>query len=74
MSPRMTTVLPFLLFLARFVDAQSNPCISFGKDFQDQGSYFQNSQSDDDFTFVQEFEGTADIQQRIYLFTYKGRL
>ena len=33
-------------------------CESFGMDFQDQGSYFQNNQSVDPFTFVSQFKGT----------------
>ncbi|KAF2812432.1 uncharacterized protein BDZ99DRAFT_383484 [Mytilinidion resinicola] len=32
-------------------------CVSFGMDFQDGGSYFQNSLSSDPFTFVSQFEG-----------------
>lgn len=35
----------------------SNPCVSYGVDFQDQGSYFQNISSTDPFTFVSFFEG-----------------
>jgi hypothetical protein len=34
-----------------------NPCKSYGIDFQDGGSYFQNQSSTDDFTFVSTFEG-----------------
>jgi hypothetical protein len=37
-----------------------NPCKSFGIDFQDGGSYFQNQSSSDDFTFVSTFEGCAN--------------
>ena len=32
-------------------------CLSFGMDFQDGGSYFQNNASTDPFTFVSQFEG-----------------
>ena len=32
-------------------------CEVYGMDFQNGGSYFQNSLSTDPFTFVQEFEG-----------------
>lgn len=47
----------FLLgLLARNAFAQT--CQSFGVDFQDGGSYFQNSLSTDPFTFVEEFEGS----------------
>jgi hypothetical protein len=35
----------------------NNPCKSYGIDFQDGGSYFQNKSSSDDFTFVSTFEG-----------------
>lgn len=34
-----------------------NPCRSYGIDFQDKGSYFQNISSTDPFTFVSTFEG-----------------
>lgn len=34
-----------------------NPCKSYGIDFQDDGSFFQNKSSTDDFTFVSTFEG-----------------
>jgi hypothetical protein len=37
-----------------------NPCKSFGIDFQDKGSYFQNQSSSDDFTFVSTFEGCQE--------------
>jgi hypothetical protein len=36
---------------------QDEQCVSFGIDFQDGGSYFQNISSSDDFTFVSTFEG-----------------
>jgi hypothetical protein len=36
---------------------QTEQCVSFGIDFQDGGSYFQNKSSSDDFTFVSTFEG-----------------
>ncbi|ORY12816.1 hypothetical protein BCR34DRAFT_563053 [Clohesyomyces aquaticus] len=32
-------------------------CVSFGMDFQNGGNYFQNSLSNDNFTFVSQFEG-----------------
>jgi hypothetical protein len=32
-------------------------CAAYGMDFQDGGSYFQNSNSPDPFTFVSEFNG-----------------
>ncbi|KAL9065001.1 MAG: hypothetical protein Q9157_007631 [Trypethelium eluteriae] len=43
-------------------------CISFGMDFQDGGSYFQNSLSQDNFTFVSEFEGCqSDVANNIFV-------
>jgi hypothetical protein len=45
--------------LARVTFAQDNPCITFGVDFQNGGSYFQNSLSTAPFTFAQEFEGES---------------
>lgn len=35
----------------------SDQCDTFGVDFQNEGSYFQNSLSTDNFTFVSRFEG-----------------
>jgi len=37
--------------------ALAQTCESFGVDFQNGGSYFQNSLSTDPFTFVEEFDG-----------------
>ena len=43
-----------------------NPCKSYGIDFQDNGLYFQNKSSTDDFTFVSTFEGCeADTANNI---------
>ena len=39
---------------------QYQTCESFGIDFQDKGSYFQNKSSSDPFTFVSTFEGCQD--------------
>lgn len=39
-------------------DDTPNPCVVDGVDFQDQGTYFQNSASTDLFSFVQVFKGT----------------
>ena len=38
-------------------DDTPNPCVAYGMDFQNGGSYFQNSNSNDNFTFVSEFDG-----------------
>jgi hypothetical protein len=32
-------------------------CVSYGMDFQNGKTYFQNSLSNDNFTFVSQFEG-----------------
>ena len=51
------------LSLAVTTIAQSDTCgtcQSFGVDFMSGGSYFQNSNSTDPFTAVQEFEGCAN--------------
>ncbi|KAK3116912.1 hypothetical protein LTR53_002208 [Teratosphaeriaceae sp. CCFEE 6253] len=44
-----------LLAFAAYTSAQT--CDSYGLDFQNGGSYFQNSLSSDPFTALQEFEG-----------------
>ena len=46
-----------ILFVCSLPYASAQTCISFGIDFVDGGSYFQNSLSTDDFTFVSEYEG-----------------
>ncbi|KAJ4359607.1 uncharacterized protein N0V89_000162 [Didymosphaeria variabile] len=40
-------------------DAEPDPavCHAYGMDFQSNGQYFQNSLSNDNFTFVEQFEG-----------------
>ncbi|KAF2460475.1 hypothetical protein BDY21DRAFT_384088 [Lineolata rhizophorae] len=40
--------------------AMAQQCLSFGMDFQNGGSYFQNSLSDDPFTFVSQFDHCQD--------------
>lgn len=58
MSPFLLHAGKFALFSAIFLpQVWSQDCVAFGVDFQDQGSYFQNSQSTDNFTFVSRFEG-----------------
>ena len=56
MSPLASLVcrLGLLALLARRSLAD---CESYGVDFQNGGTYFQNSLSTDPFTFVSEFEG-----------------
>jgi hypothetical protein len=46
----------FLLIVA-FVVGVFADCQSYGYDFVDGGSYFQNISSSDDFTFITQFEG-----------------
>lgn len=41
--------------------------MAFGVDFQDQGSYFQDSLSTDSFTFVSRFEGCQNTFAKNYL-------
>lgn len=38
-------------------DPSASPCHAYGMDFQSGGTYFQNSLSTDNFTFVEQFEG-----------------
>ena len=58
----------FLLSLTLFTSSvwsqadSYQDCESYGVDFQDQGSYFQNISSTDAFTFVQIFEGCQSAQ------------
>jgi hypothetical protein len=47
-------VVSFFLNLAV---AQTNPCVSYGVDYQDGKTYFQNVLLNDPFTFVSMFEG-----------------
>ncbi|KAI9714342.1 MAG: hypothetical protein M1820_000303 [Bogoriella megaspora] len=49
-----------LLALGLFGANAVAKCVSYGMDFQDKGSYFQNSLSTDPFTFVSQFEGCED--------------
>lgn len=44
-------------------------CVSYGMDFQNGGSYFQNSLSSSNFTFVSEFEGSKASDRAIILHT-----
>lgn len=50
--------LSLLALSARLVFAQDDQtCFSYGIDFQNGGSYFQNSLSSDDFSFVSQYSG-----------------
>lgn len=50
-------LVSFLLLAIAFVARAFADCQSFGYDFVDGGSYFQNISSSDDFTFITYFEG-----------------
>jgi hypothetical protein len=53
----MLVILSLVFLFLNTARAQSNPCVSFGVDYQDGGTYFQNNQSNVPFTFVSTFEG-----------------
>jgi len=62
----MLVRLSVISALFSIAKAQSNPCVSFGVDYQDGGSYFQNILSKNPFTFVSTFEGCqADVANNI---------
>ncbi|KAF1952505.1 hypothetical protein CC80DRAFT_381895, partial [Byssothecium circinans] len=43
-------------------------CESFGMDFQNKGSYFQNSLSNENFTFVSQFDGcNPDVAFNVFV-------
>ncbi|PSN60895.1 hypothetical protein BS50DRAFT_639589 [Corynespora cassiicola Philippines] len=46
--------------LVRSDDGTYANCQSYGMDFQNNGSYFQNSLSNDNFTFVTQFDNCSD--------------
>ena len=49
----------FLFLIVALVAEVFAQCQSYGVDFVDGGSYFQNISSSDDFTFISYFEGCA---------------
>ncbi|KAJ9635074.1 hypothetical protein H2199_008560 [Coniosporium tulheliwenetii] len=50
--------LGLMAWLAQRALSQTyNPCVSYGMDFQNGGSYCQNASSTDPFTFVSQFDG-----------------
>lgn len=65
-SSKCRLLLLSLLSATTFAQ-DDNPCQSFGVDFQDGGSYFQNSLSNASFTFVSKYEGSSN--ERILLFS-----
>ena len=57
--------------LFSIVHAQSNPCVSFGVDYQDGGTYFQNILANNPFTFVSTFTGCqADVANNVLVDPY----
>ena len=70
------SVLALLAVFAQVTYTQDdNPCKSFGIDFQDQGTYFQNSLSTSNFTFVSEFTGCqSDIANNIFVDPYANQV
>jgi hypothetical protein len=57
MSSLSWVVGGLLAFGSRMAMAdETEMCVSYGMDFQDGGSYFQNSLSNDNFTFVSQFD------------------
>jgi hypothetical protein len=54
---RVSTLAPALSLIALGARSVLADCVSYGMDFQNGKSYFQNSLSNDNFTFVSQFEG-----------------
>ncbi|KAF2434507.1 hypothetical protein EJ08DRAFT_646468 [Tothia fuscella] len=60
--------LAFFALLAGITFADDNPCVAYGIDFQDGGKYFQNSLSNESFTFVSQFHGCqADKASNVFV-------
>lgn len=55
--PRVSHFLTALASTTLKSRQDNGTCHSYGMDFQSGGSYFQNSLSNDSFTFVEQFEG-----------------
>jgi hypothetical protein len=45
-------------------------CVSYGMDFQNGKTYFQNSNSPDNFTFVSQFEGMYNLHNTSFHLAY----
>lgn len=65
-------VASLALALASAQPAFAQQCNSFGIDFQSGGTYFQNSESTNPFTALQEFEGCQDDVSNNLLITPDG--
>lgn len=62
MSSLLSYAGKFALLSAIFLpQVWSQDCVVFGVDFQDQGTYFQNSLSPEDFNFVSRYEGCQNV-------------
>lgn len=58
LASSLSLVIGLLALGGRTVLAQDGAtCLAYGMDFQNGGSYFQNSLSSDNFTFVSQFDG-----------------
>lgn len=61
-----SAALPEDMSMETSQDQQGSVCTTYGVDFQDGGSYFINTNSNESFTFVSKFEGcqndTASLQ------------
>jgi hypothetical protein len=55
--PRITTLSSALGLAVMGARSAMADCVSYGMDFQHGKTYFQNTDSADNFTFVSEFEG-----------------
>ena len=61
-------IVAVLPFASPQDEEECEECQSFAIDFQDQGSYFQNSESTEPFTALQEFEGcTNDTTHNVFV-------
>lgn len=54
-----------LLTTSALAQDQTQTCFVYGMDFQGGNTYFQNVASNDNFTFVQEFEGKTECAIRL---------
>lgn len=73
MSPLLPRAGKIALLSAFFLQkVWSEKCDTFGVDFQVDGSYFQNSLSTDNFTFVSRFEGCQNTFAQNFLYEPSG--
>lgn len=68
MKHLLHALIPTLSFVQICLGQECGDCQSYGIDFLNGGSYFQNSDSTDPFTALQEFEGCAnDTSNNIFV-------